>query len=141
MLAWMSEHAALLLTGLGVLGAVTFVASLIALPMVVARLPADYFVRKRTPVRPWNSARPIRNTILVVGRNVLGATLILGGIVMLFLPGQGLLAIAIGLLMMDFPRKRALEAWVLSWKPIYRGINWLRRKASKPDLILHGSAA
>ena len=83
MLTWMHAHAALLLTGLGVLGVVTFVFSLIALPIVVSKLPADYFVREHRRVLPWFSDRPVRNTILVVGRNILGVALVLGGVVML----------------------------------------------------------
>ena len=57
---------------------------------------------------------------------------------MLFLPGQGILTIAIGLLMIDFPKKRAFQAWLLAWKPVNRGINWLRRKADQPEFILSG---
>ena len=136
MVTWFQAHAAVLLTGLGVLGVVTFVLSLIALPIIVSKLPEDYFVARRDRVFPWNTHRPIWNTVLVVGRNALGVILVLGGIGMLFLPGQGLLTIALGLLMMDLPRKRAFEAWVLSWKPIHNGINWLRKKANKPALQL-----
>ncbi len=136
MVTWIQAHSALLLTGLGVLSVATFVLSLIALPILVARLPEDYFVARGERPFPWQTDHPIRNTVLVVGRNVLGAILVLGGIAMLFLPGQGLLTIAIGLLMLDLPRKKALEAWVLSWKPIHKGLDWLRRKANKPALRL-----
>ena len=136
MLMWIQANATVLLTGLGVLSVATFVLSLVALPIVVAKLPEDYFVAKRERVLPWRSARPVRDTLLVVGRNILGVALVAGGIAMLFLPGQGLLTIAIGLLIIDLPRKRAFEAWVLSWKPIHKGLDWLRRKANKPVLRL-----
>ena len=135
MLTWIQLHSTLLLTGLGLFGIVTFVGSLVALPILIAKLPADHFVNDRPQPLPWNSAHPTRNTLLRIGRNLLGLMLVLGGGVMLFLPGQGLLTIAIGLLMMDFPRKRAFQAWVLSWRPVHRGMNWLRRKANQPEFI------
>ncbi|MBC24195.1 MAG: hypothetical protein CMJ32_09810 [Phycisphaerae bacterium] len=138
MFTWIQAHSALLLTSLGVLGIVTFVGSLIALPILIARLPADHFITERTTVRPWRSDHPVRSVLLVVGRNLLGVLLILGGLVMLFLPGQGILTIAIGLLMIDFLNKRAFQAWLLAWKPVNRGINWLRRKAGQPEFILGG---
>jgi hypothetical protein len=37
--------------------------------------------------------------------------------------------------MIDFPKKRAFQAWLLAWKPVNRGINWLRRKANQPEFI------
>jgi hypothetical protein len=138
MITWIQAHSALLLTGLGVLGVATFVVSLIALPIIIARLPVDHFVVERARSVPWQGARPRRSILLVLGRNLLGVLLVLGGVLMLFLPGQGILTIAIGLLMIDFPKKRAFQAWLLSWKPVNRGINWLRRKADQPEFILSG---
>ena len=135
MITWIEAHSALLLTGLGVLGVVTFVASLIALPIIIARLPADHFVVERARSVPRRGARPLRSILLVLGRNLLGVLLVLGGVLMLFLPGQGILTIAIGLLMIDFPKKRAFQAWLLAWKPVNRGINWLRRKADQPEFV------
>ena len=74
--------------------------------------------------------------MLVILRNLLGALLMLGGLLMLVLPGQGLLTIVIGLLMIDTPKKRAFQAWLLAWKPVNRGINWMRRKANQPEFML-----
>ena len=104
--SWLNEHGAALLAGLGVFGLVTFVGSLILLPIIVSRMPADYLVR---PVEPW-SARSRSQVLLGVGRNALGLLLFLGGVLMLVLPGQGLLTMAIGLFLMDFPGKRHLQA-------------------------------
>ena len=135
MLTWISLHSTLLFAGLGILGILTFVGSLIALPILIAKLPADHFVTERAAQLPWKSAHPTRDTVLRIGRNLLGFMLVLGGVAMLFLPGQGLLTIAIGLLMMDLPKKRAFQAWVLSWRPVHRGMNWLRRKANQPEFV------
>ncbi len=132
---WGHQHATLLLTGMGILGILTFVGSLIALPVLIARLPADHFVARRSPSPPGKSVHPTRDGLLRIGRNLLGVMLVLGGAAMLILPGQGILTIAIGLLMMDLPKKRAFQAWVLSWRPVHRGINWLRRKANQPEFV------
>ena len=136
MLPWIEAHSILLLSGLGVFGLATFVGSLIALPILIARLPVDHFIVDRARVRPWRSLHPVRNTVLLCLRNLLGMILIIGGVLMLVLPGQGLLTIVIGLLMIDAPKKRAFQAWLLAWKPVNRGINWMRRKANQPEFML-----
>jgi len=138
---WLQENAAILLTVLGLLSVSTFVGSLVILPILVARLPADHFVRVRTGPPPWRTRRPVRDTALCLLRNLLGLMLVAGGLAMLFLPGQGLLTIGVGLLMMDIPKKRAFQGWVISWKPVRGGINWLRRRAGRPDLVLGDVAA
>ena len=139
MLPWIEAHSILLLSGLGVLGLATFVGSLIALPILIARLPADHFIVDRARVRPWRSLHPVRSTVLLFLRNLLGMILIVGGMLMLVLPGQGILTIVIGLLMIDAPKKRAFQAWLLAWKPVNRGINWMRRKANQPEFMLSAS--
>ena len=136
MITWVQSHSALLLTGLGILGVVTFVVSLIALPVIVARLPVDHFVSPRVRSLPWRSEHPLRSTVLVLLRNLLGMLLVLGGMLMLILPGQGILTIVMGLFMIDAPKKRAFQAWLLAWKPVNRGVNWLRRKADQPEFML-----
>ena len=127
---WFKAHGALLGAGLGVLGLVMFVGSLLLLPVLVARLPADYFVR--TP--PPRGARTTGATILELLRNALGVVLVIGGVIMLVLPGQGILTIAIGLLVMEFPGKRRMQIWILRRPVIRKGINWLRTRADRPPL-------
>ena len=140
MIHWMETHSAMLLTGLGVLGLVTFVTSLIALPIIVARLPVDHFIVSCRRMSPWRSCRPVRNTLLAVLRNLLGTALVIGGVMMLVLPGQGILTIVIGLLMIDLPKKRAFQARLLAWKPVNRGINWMRRRAHQPEFVLQSAS-
>ena len=72
MLTWISLHSTLLFAGLGILGILTFVGSLIALPILIAKLPADHFVTERAAQLPWKSAHPTRDTLLRIGRNLLG---------------------------------------------------------------------
>jgi hypothetical protein len=73
----------------------------------------------------------------VVGRvlkNLLGLVLVLAGIAMMLLPGQGLLTVFVGLLLLEFPGKHRLERRLIGWGPIYRAINRLRRRAGRPPL-------
>src|SRR5262245_38829534 len=98
---WLEQHEALLiwLTALSV-GSLVLTAAL--LPVVVLRLPADYFVREH---RLGHGKRGWLDWVWHLGKNVLGGVFVLAGIVMLFTPGQGLLTILIGLLLLDFPGK------------------------------------
>ncbi|MBX3441147.1 MAG: EF-hand domain-containing protein [Planctomyces sp.] len=115
------------------LSVVTFVGSLIAVPMVLVRLPADYFAHKHRPA-DWMSAGRTRIEWLVL-KNGLGAMLILGGLAMLVLPGQGLLTILLGVALMDFPGKMRLIEAIVGRPRILSSINWIRRRAGKPPMI------
>jgi hypothetical protein len=53
---------------------------------------------------------------------------------MLVLPGQGLLTIIIGLVLMEFPGKYHAERWVINRPAVLAAINWIRLKAGKPKL-------
>jgi hypothetical protein len=71
---------------------------------------------------------------LLIAKNAFGAILLLGGIIMLFVPGQGLLTIAMGLLLLDYPGKFHLEQRLASNAKILNGLNWLRAKAGTAPL-------
>ena len=115
---------------------VTFVGSLLVVPWVVMRLPADYFQHeKRLPPR-WATHHPVYRLLLRVARNLLGVLLVLTGVTMLILPGQGLLTILIGVMLLEFPGKFQSERWLLKRKSIRRGVNWLRKKLHKPPFEL-----
>jgi hypothetical protein len=53
---------------------------------------------------------------------------------MLVLPGQGILTIATGLLLMDYPGKFRLERRIVATPMVLKGLNWLRAKANQPPL-------
>jgi hypothetical protein len=128
------------LTALVVLSLVTFVASAVAVPWYFCRIPADHYVvheRDSLPFVPAGS--PWRAPLLVL-KNVLGLGLIVMGCLMLVLPGQGVLTIAAGLMLMNFPGKRRFEHWLLSRKPVHSAINGMRRRAHRPPLELQGGS-
>jgi len=135
---WFEAHPGVWTT-LVVVSAVMFFATLLAVPMLVVRIPADYFVRPRRAPSRWRREHPATWLILQIVKNLLGVVLILAGIAMLVLPGQGLVTILIGLMLTNFPGKYRLERWLVSRPPVHRGINWMRRRAGRPALMLPAS--
>jgi hypothetical protein len=111
-----------------------FIATLIAVPIVVTRLPADYFARPDHHRQPRASGHPLLNMVVIAVKNLLGVILVLAGIAMLVLPGQGLLTIAVGIMLMNFPGKYRLEQWVVSRPLVFGALNWLRRRSGRAPL-------
>ena len=100
----------------------------------ILQLPADYFTRKkRRPLSTWEKHAVLR-PIYLVAKNLLGFVLIIAGIAMLILPGQGLLTIVVGMVLINFPGKFRLERWMATRRPVLRSLNWLRRRAGRPEL-------
>ena len=114
--------------------AIVFVGTLLAIPWIVARIPADYFRRDRKHRPAWFDRYPALRIAVLIIKNLLGAVFVLAGIAMLILPGQGVLCILIGISLLNFPGKRRLERWLISRPSVMRAINWLRRRAGKPPL-------
>ncbi|HMZ56402.1 MAG TPA: PGPGW domain-containing protein [Nitrospira sp.] len=112
-----------------------FVGTLIAIPIILMRLPADYF-DVRTP-RPWmENHHPILRLLGHIVKNVVGAIFLFAGFLMLFLPGQGVLTMLIGLSLIEFPGKRRVEAKIVGQSTVLSTINAMRAKFDKPPLII-----
>ncbi|MEZ5977915.1 MAG: PGPGW domain-containing protein [Planctomycetota bacterium] len=133
-LEWLRGHGPLL-EWLGTASVVMFVGSVLLLPVVAARIPADFFVAPEAPPSPFARHHPVLRVLLHVVKNVVGAVLLLGGIAMLVLPGQGLLTILAGLFLLDLPGKRAVERRVVANDRIRHGIDWLRARAGAGPLV------
>jgi uncharacterized membrane protein SpoIIM required for sporulation len=106
----------------------------VAVPWIVLKLPKNAFSEvKRRP--GWLDQQPavIRLPIRIF-KNVLALALIVIGIVMLVLPGQGILAILLGVMLGDFPGKLRLQQWIVARPKVMNSLNWLRRKFRKPPL-------
>ena len=99
------------------------------------RLPADYF-DLRVPQHFLADTHPVLRSVAVAGKNVAGFVLLLAGIAMLVLPGQGVLTILVGVSMMDFPGKRELEAKLISERHVFSGVNKVRTRFHKPPFII-----
>ncbi len=123
LLTWLSQRREVWL-GLTIGSVVVFVLSAILVPWLVTKLPTDYFLdpHKHSTKRPWGVKRVLKN--------ILGGVVVLLGIVMLVVPGQGILTIIIGIVLTDFPGKRNLLWRLASRKYVRRGLNWIRKRAN-----------
>ena len=137
MIDWIQEHRGLFACMTAV-SALLFVASLLLVPALGVRIPADYFEGEERPPGRWSHRHPLVRLILMIGRNILGILFIGAGVAMLVLPGQGLLTVLVGVLLIDFPGKYRFERWLLSRPRVHRAINWLRRRAGAEPLRLEG---
>jgi len=115
----------------------TAVVSLAVTAAVLIRLPPDHFA-----CAPASAACPSRPPYihwpLLVLKNLLGLVLIaLGGMMSVpGVPGQGLLTILIGVMLLDFPGKRRLERWLLRRRGVLAAINKVRARYGRPPLVL-----
>jgi hypothetical protein len=118
-------------------GALMSVGGLGALLVLAVTMPADHFVR---PPRPAEAAgrHPAVRLLLRVARNLVGALLLVLGLVMAvpLVPGPGLLFIILGVSLMEVPGKHALVHYLISRPLVLQPINALRAKWNRPPLQL-----
>ena len=62
--------------------------------------------------------------------------MLLAGIAMLVLPGQGVLTMLIGISLIDFPGKHTLEARMISQPLVLQTINKVREKFGRSPLVV-----
>ncbi len=123
------------LIGLTIVSIIGFIASLVAIPWILIRLPSDYF-DLRVPRHWMKDHHPILRMIGLIIKNVVGFVFLLTGFLMLFLPGQGLLTMLIGISFLDFPNKRNLEVRIIGQPAVLNVINAVRHKFNKLPLTL-----
>lgn len=112
----------------------SWVLTLLAVPVLIARLPVDYFSRERRHTLYSDARHPLVGFLLAAVKNLLGVLLILLGLVMLLTPGQGILTILIGVLLVNFPGKYAMERWVVLRPGVLRLLNRFRARVGRPPL-------
>ncbi len=122
------------LVWLGIFSVVTFVGSLLLIPMLCVKMGEDYFMPQRDKDETLAGRHPLLRWSGLILKNVLGVLLIAAGIAMLFLPGQGLLTILIGIMMLNFPGKRVFELWMIRLPGVLRAINAMRARAGQGPL-------
>jgi hypothetical protein len=127
-----------IITWLGIISTVTFFLSLLIIPWIICRLDKNFFLHLHEHTKKEDE-HPAIFILLKLLRYFVGSLLLFAGILMLFLPGQGLLTMILGISLLDFPGKRILTDWVLCFHPIQNGLNWIREKGSKPPFLFTNS--
>ncbi|EKD39334.1 MAG: hypothetical protein ACD_75C00439G0012 [uncultured bacterium] len=118
---------------------ITFVLSLLLIPYFVGLLAPDCFLKLSTAAR-IRPALTAGSLCFLIIRNVLGLFLLAAGISMLFLPGQGLLTILLGILLLSLPGKHRLVSRLLRSPGVRHSLDWLRKMRRKPPFIWPDSA-
>jgi hypothetical protein len=138
---WLSEFWASLTLGKILLGVGLFLFSLaistLSIGIVMVKIPANYFHSDYThdllPGKPFI----VRWSVVII-KNIVGILLIGLGIILSLpgVPGQGILTILLGLIMIDIPGKRPLEARIIRRPTILAAVNNLRERYKKPPLLI-----
>ncbi|MEP7039633.1 MAG: PGPGW domain-containing protein [Acidobacteriota bacterium] len=114
---------------------ISIIASYGLIVIGMIKIPADYFspsyVKKVNPDQHFS----LRWSATIL-KNIVGIILIIAGIIMIFTPGPGVPTILLGLIMMDIPGKRPLEAKLIQRHMVLSAVNELRSKYNKPPLIM-----
>lgn len=121
---------------LAVISLVSVVLTAAVVPWLVIQIPADYFSNNHRKDIAWSQKHPLLRALIITLKNSIGLVFLLVGLVLLILPGQGILTILIGLMLMDFPGKFNLERTIVKKRAVLKSINWLRRKAKRPDIFI-----
>ena len=133
LIQWFSDRPEILM-GLGISSIFIFLLSILGISWFVANIPEDYFLESKRKPTKWHEQKPILRLAVIFGKNIIGLLLILGGLLMLVLPGQGLLTMVTGLLLINYPGKYRLEQKLVSNPSIFKTLNWIRKKANKSQL-------
>ena len=111
---------------------VFFILTLLVIPWLVINIPYDYFTYKKRQKGIWSHSSRWISFI----KNLLGSIIIVMGIFMLILPGQGILTILLGVMITNFPGKYKLERRLIQQPTVQYSVNWLRKKANKKPLYI-----
>lgn len=116
---------------------VTFTISLVIVSIVLVKIPATYFQQDH-PQSFLSDHSPTVRMLAIIGKNLLGVVLVVLGIIMSVpgVPGQGILTILLGIMLLDFPGRRKLEYKLVSRPAVFKTINKLRHKFGKPEIEL-----
>lgn len=104
------------------------------MPVLILAIPQDYFSNPGNRMRIFIKKRPLIGILVLTIKNLIGIVFLLVGLVLLFIPGQGLLTILIGLVLMDFPGKYKIERRLVQKPGVLQGINRIRAKFQRSPI-------
>jgi uncharacterized membrane protein YbaN (DUF454 family) len=141
MFDFLSEFIASITWRKALIGALIFVGSflinLAIVSIILVKIPADHFSKTQRN-KLWSDRHATIRIVGLIGKNILGVLLVALGIVLSLpgVPGQGLLTVLLGIMLLDFPGRSKLEQKLLSRPSIINSINRLRERFGKPPLQL-----
>ena len=113
----------------------------IGISYIITHMDKGYFVRNQIsdddtlPIPLLTSMGHSGIYLVKIAKIMLGLCLLVCGVVMLVLPGQGLITMLIGLSLIPFPGKHRIELNLLSRNSVRSTLNWIRIKANKEPFI------
>jgi hypothetical protein len=127
------------LLGLGFV-TVSFLVTAAAITLLLICLPPTYFLDSYCR-RLWIDQHQVIRWTGIILKNLSGVIIILvGGILSVpGVPGQGVLTILLGLVLLDFPGKRRLERAILARPRVQATVNRLRARFGKLPFVLDES--
>ena len=132
-LEWFSNYE-IMIWWMGAISVLMFLGSLCAIPFILVKIPSDYFSRLQ-PKTDFNiRSTSIPRLLYLVFKNLVGVIFIFAGLIMLLLPGQGILTIIVGMSLLNFPGKYRLVRNIIRNKIVLNAINKLRTKADKSPI-------
>ena len=126
---WLKAHGLVV----GIISGASLVGSIFLCALVIAYLPCDYFRSKR---RANRIRQPVLWGGLIFLKNLVAIILIIVGIILIPLPGQGVLTVLIGIVISDIPGKRKLERRIIRSPSILSALNHIRSRFNRPLLVL-----
>ena len=126
---------------IGALVVTSLVGSVALAVFVLVRLPSTYFAgHHRASLLACEPA--FWRSVGLVAKNVCGVLLVLLGLVLSIpgVPGQGLLTILVGLILVDLPGKRGLERRILRVPAVRRSVDRMRRRYGREPFELEDDA-
>ncbi len=130
---WLQTHGSWLRYA-SLISLITFAGTILAIPLLILAIPDDYFSNPGRHIRHFIIKHPLIGIIVLTVKNIIGIVFLLVGFVLLFIPGQGLLTILIGLIMVDFPGKYKIERRLVEKPGVLQGINRIRTKFQRSPI-------
>jgi len=132
--AFFSIYRAQLAVGFALFAA-TLLGSLAAAAYILVKMPPDY-LQSPENVPFWPGRPAWQRTMARVGKNLLGVVLVATGIVLSLpgVPGQGILTVLIGVMLLDFPGKRRVERRIIGYPRVLSSVNRLRARFGRAPL-------
>lgn len=106
---------------------------LVVMPILIVKIPYDYFYKLRPSERWWYTRDPRRWTCGII-KNTFCFLLLIFGLASMPLPGQGTAITILAIVLSDMPGKRKLILKIMRWRWVLTPINALRRKWKKDPL-------